>query len=201
MRLILLRHGETLWNGESRLQGHGNSPLSAKGIRQVTHIKKTIAQLSPARVITSDLGRARQTAELIGYPDAHPDKQLRELHMGEWTGLRKPDLIKNEPGRYWQWRAGEYTPAGGESWNTFCERIHSALRNWVSQEDSDLLAVVHSGVIRAACNVFINLPAEYLLPVTPGTVTILNFESPEQKRPKLEAYNIGALVPDREAAD
>ncbi|OMQ23040.1 histidine phosphatase family protein [Serratia oryzae] len=200
MRLILLRHGETLWNRESRLQGHENSTLSDKGVLQATRIKDCIRQLSPARVVTSDLGRARQTAELIGYPDAQPDEKLRELHMGEWTGLRKPDLIESDPHSYWQWRAGEYTPAGGESWQAFCMRINTALRGWVLQEDSDLLAVVHSGVIRAACQVFLNLPAERLLPVTPATITIFNFDCPEQQ-PKLEAYNLGAFIPDKEAAD
>ncbi|WP_447878773.1 histidine phosphatase family protein [Serratia fonticola] len=201
MRLILLRHGETLWNKESRLQGHGNSNLSEKGILQATRIKDCVRQLSPVRVVTSDLGRARRTAELIGYPDALPDEKLRELHMGTWTGLRKPDLIENDAERYWQWRAGEYTPTGGESWKAFCMRIHTALRGWVLQEDSDLLAVVHSGVIRAACHVFLNLPAEHLLPVTPATITIFNFECPKNDKPKLEAYNIGVFMPEKEAAD
>ena len=201
MRLILLRHGETLWNKESRLQGHGDSNLSEKGILQATRIKDSVQQLSPARVVTSDLGRARRTAELIGYPDALQDEKLRELHMGNWTGLSKPDLIENDADRYWQWRAGEYTPAGGENWKAFCIRVNTALRGWVLQEDSDLLAVVHSGVIRAACHVFLNLPAERLLPVTPATMTIFNFECPEHKHPKLEAYNIGAFIPDKQAAD
>lgn len=201
MRLILLRHGETLWNKESRLQGHGDSNLSEKGILQATRIKDSVQQLSPARVVTSDLGRARRTAELIGYPDALSDEKLRELHMGNWTGLSKPDLIENDAERYWQWRAGEYTPDGGENWKAFCIRVNTALRGWLLQEDSDLLAVVHSGVIRAACHVFLNLSAERLLPVTPATMTIFNFESPEHDQPKLEAYNIGAFMPDKQAAD
>ncbi|MFC0226654.1 histidine phosphatase family protein [Serratia aquatilis] len=198
MRLILMRHGETLWNQESRLQGHDNSSLSNKGIQQAEKLKDSIRLLSPVRIICSDLGRARQTAGIIGYSHAITDPALRELHMGEWTGLRKPDLIADEPEKYWQWRKGLYTPPGGESWEDFCQRIHQALMGWIEKEDTDLLAIVHSGVIRAACKVFMKLPPENLLPVTPATLTIFNIE---QGKTRLEAYNIGAFIPDADAAD
>ena len=69
------------------------------------------------------------------------------------------------------------------------------------KEDSDLLAVVHSGVIRAACKVFLNLSPEFLLPATPGTITIFNFDFESNKAPKLEGYNIGSHIPDRNVAD
>ncbi|MGK5721842.1 histidine phosphatase family protein [Proteus mirabilis] len=199
MRLILLRHGETLWNIESRLQGHANSCLSPKGINQATTIKSSIKLLSPSRVITSDLGRAIQTSEIIGYPDSIKEPLLREINMGEWTGFRKPELLKNNADKYRSWRAGTYTPPKGENWFDFCERIKMTLQNWVFKDDSDLLAVVHSGVIRAACNVFLNISPEFLLPATPGTITIFNFDS--NKSPKLEAYNIGSYIPDRNVAD
>ncbi|MDG6376859.1 histidine phosphatase family protein [Glaesserella parasuis] len=88
MRLILLRHGETLWNIEKRLLGHYNSPLSKRGISQANAIKPLIQQLSPKTVISSDLGRAVQTAEIIGFQDPIKDKGLRELNMGEWSGRK-----------------------------------------------------------------------------------------------------------------
>ena len=61
MRLILLRHGETVWNIDKRLQGHDNSPLSTRGVEQAKAIASTVRALAPARVVASDLGRARQT--------------------------------------------------------------------------------------------------------------------------------------------
>ena len=201
MRLILLRHGETLWNMEARLQGHANSDLSEKGINQAVAIKKSLQLLSPSRIITSDLGRTVQTAEIVGYNDAIKVPLLRELDMGDWTGKRKHDLIKNEFTNYKNWRAGSYTPPNGENWFDFCNRIEFTLREWVKKEDSDLLAIVHSGVIRAACKVFLNLSPEYLLPATPGTITILNFASNLEKYPKMEAYNIGSYMPDKNVAD
>jgi len=201
MRLILLRHGETLWNMDSRLQGHANSCLSTNGVKQTESIKAFVRLLAPRRVVSSDLGRTLQTAAIVGYPDAIPDSKLREINMGEWTGLRKPELIKYAPEKYRNWRSGGYTPPRGESWADFCLRIGSALSFWVNEEDSDILAVVHSGVIRAACKVFLNLPPEQLLPATPGTITIFDFEHGVNKMPKLEAYNIGSFIPDMDVAD
>ena len=201
MRLILLRHGETLWNKELRLQGHDNSELSPKGIQQVKKIKHFIQQLSPTRVVTSDLGRAVQTSEIIGFPDAIRCAEIRELNMGEWTGCRKPELMKTQAKLYNEWRTGSYTPKGGENWFDFCDRIEVGLLRNVYDNDTDILAVVHSGVIRAACKVFLNLSPEHLLPASPGTLTILNFDKNSKKNVKLEAYNIGSFVPDNDVAD
>ncbi len=200
MRLILLRHGETLWNAEKRLQGHANAPLSPRGIDQAQAIIANIQELAPKRVITSDLGRAQQTAALIGYSDALVDPNIREINMGVWTGQCKPDLISTQGDLYNAWRAGTFTPEGGEQWDAFLHRIETALNAWIKAGDGDLLAVAHSGVIRAACIVFLNLKPAQLLPVTPGSLTIFNFSSPTSA-PRLEAYNIGALAPDTFVAD
>lgn len=202
MRLILLRHGETVWNIDKRLQGHDNSPLSERGIEQAKAIAGSIRTLAPARVVASDLGRARETASLIGYGGAPTDERLRELNMGEWTGERKSDLMANKPQLYSDWRAGRFTPAGGESWDDFVLRIKTGLTDCVYKAKGDLLAVVHSGVVRAACFSFLGLSPAQLLPVTPGTLTILEFDDAQSSSPpRLEAYNLGAFVPDSEAAD
>lgn len=199
MRLILLRHGETLWNREQRLQGHDNSPLSERGIQQAKAIKPLLQQLKPVNVVASDLGRTVQTAEIIGYPDVVTDKNLRELNMGEWTGQKKQEIMRCVPLDYKSWRDGIYTPKGGESWNMFCQRIGNALRYWANQGDGDLLAIVHSGVVRAACQVLIGLPTSNLLPVTQGTLTIFEFD--EHQQAKLEAYNLGGFIPDINVSD
>ncbi|MBL0573288.1 histidine phosphatase family protein [Aeromonas hydrophila] len=200
MRLILLRHGETIWNIDKRLQGHDNAPLSPRGIAQAKSIIPSIQKLSPARVVMSDLGRARQTAEIIGYGDAPADAGLRELNMGVWTGKCKPDLIDTYPKLYQAWRAGTFTPEGGEEWHMFVLRVKNSLRLWLQAGDGDLLAVVHSGVIRAACFTFLNLKPAQILPVTPGSLTILNFAS-ITSQPQLEAYNVGMTAPDIQVAD
>lgn len=199
MRVILLRHGETLWNKDFRLQGHGNSELSRKGIKQARAIKPFVQQLAPTHIFSSDLGRAIQTAGIIGYPDAVRCQDLRELNMGEWTGCCKPEIIKNNSQLYADWRAGSYTPPNGENWFDFCNRIESAMDRIISESNGDILTVVHSGVIRAACKIFVNLSPEYLLPASPGTLTVFNVD--RYKKIKLEAYNIGTFIPAEDAAD
>jgi glucosyl-3-phosphoglycerate phosphatase len=195
MRLILMRHGETIWNAEQRLQGHDNAPLSERGIGQALAFRPLVDSLKPKQVVSSDLGRCRETVRLIGFENAPADARLRELDMGEWTGRRKPELIAENPEIYWAWRAGKFKPAGGEGWQEFESRVSKALRDWLTRADGDVLAVVHSGVIRAALTSFLGLSQNSILPVTPGTATILDFESDQSDHVRLEAYNIGLFAP------
>ncbi|KQV10783.1 phosphoglycerate kinase [Rhizobium sp. Root1203] len=201
MRLILLRHGETLWNAQQRLQGQDNSELSERGIEQARRFRAYARALSPAHVISSDLGRTRQTVALIGHPNAPSDARLRELDMGEWTGRTKAELLEQRPEDYKAWRAGTYTPDRGEAWWVFRKRISDGVRHWLAKAEGDLLAVVHGGVIRAACHEFLDLPPSRVIPVTPGTATILYFSSPDAATAQLEGYNIGSVAPDVSVAD
>jgi probable phosphoglycerate mutase len=201
MRLILMRHGETEWNAEQRLQGQDNSLLSARGIAQVVNFRPYAKALNPARIIASDLGRTRQTVELIGHPNAPSDERFRELDMGEWTGRRKPDLICERPEDYTAWRAGTFTPERGETWCDFRCRVGDGVRDWMSRTHGDLLVVAHGGVIRAVCHEFLGLSPSRVVPVTPGTATILNFPRSRTMEAQLEGYNIGSVAPDDHVAD
>ncbi|WP_395543601.1 histidine phosphatase family protein [Neotabrizicola sp. sgz301269] len=201
MRLILMRHGETTWNAEARLQGQDNSDLSERGVEQARRFGAFVRALKPARVVSSDLGRTRQTVALIGHGDCPSDARLREWHMGSWTGRTKPELIAAHADLYHAWRAGTYTPEGGEPWGAFRDRVAGGLRHWLAAGEGDLLAVVHGGVIRAALDVFLQLPPARVIPVTPGTGTILSFAPDQFAQAQLEGYNIGAVVPDLSVAD
>jgi len=201
MRLILMRHGETTWNAESRLQGQDNSALSERGVEQVRRFRAFLKALKPARVVSSDLGRTRQTANLIGHGDCPSDARLREWDMGSWTGQTKPELIAAHGALYHAWRAGEHTPDGAEPWAVFRARVEDGLRDWLGRGEGDLLAVVHGGVIRAALHAFLDMPPARVIPVTPGTGTILSFQPGGQGQAQLEGYNIGAVVPDLSVAD
>jgi len=192
----MMRHGETIWNAEQRLQGHDNAPLSERGRTQALAFRDVLRQLHPKAVVSSDLGRCRETVALIGYPDAPADPRLRELNMGEWTGRSKPDLIANHPTEYWAWRAGTHHPTDGECWQDFRARVEEALREWLAQTDGDLLVVVHSGVIRAALSAFLELSQGRIVPATPGTATILQFAAPYGDDVKLEGYNLGHFLPE-----
>jgi len=196
MRLILVRHGETVWNAEQRLQGHHDAPLSARGIEQAKAFGRYAQALAPRQVVSSDLGRCRETARLLGFRDVPADPRLREINMGEWTGRTKPELIAECPDAYWAWRAGRYRPANGETWDEFCARIVEGIRDWLSRTDGDVLAVVHSGVVRAALSAFLGLTQDRLVPVTPGTGTILSFADAASRDVRLEGFNLGLFAPE-----
>ncbi len=199
MRLILVRHGETLWNVEQRLQGHADAPLSSRGIEQAKAFAHLARELAPKGVVSSDLGRCRETARLIGFEDVPADARLRELNMGDWTGRTKPELLAAQPEQYRAWRAGRYYPENGETLEDFRARIAEGLRDWLDRTDGDLLAVVHSGVVRAALSAFLGLGQDKLVPVTPGTGTILNFADPHSDDIRLEGFNLGLFAPQSEA--
>ena len=107
--LYLLRHGQTRYNAEQRLQGRCNSDLTARGEAQASamgaRLREQIAEPAHWRVYASPLGRARQTAllvcEQLGIESEQIiwDERLVELGMGEWEGCRVPDLLEDHPER------------------------------------------------------------------------------------------------------
>src|SRR5687768_13103713 len=94
IRLLLVRHGESTWNAQSRWQGQADPPLSPLGERQAEEAAERLAQTaSITEIWTSDLVRARRTAELIatqlGVPDVREEPRLRERDVGSWSGLTR----------------------------------------------------------------------------------------------------------------
>src|SRR4030067_2492051 len=94
-RLILIRHGETDWNVDGRWQGQADVPLNARGIAQAEETAQSLSNVKFAAIYSSDLARARQTAEalsrIVGLP-VQTDARLREIHQGAWQGLRVPEI-------------------------------------------------------------------------------------------------------------
>jgi len=158
--------------------------------------------LGAYRVVSSDLGRTRHTAELIGHGGCAVDERLRERNMGAWTGRRKSEILAGDDRQqYLAWQAGHFVPPGAESWDAFRCRVASGIVHWLSAGPGDLLCVVHNGVIRAACHAFLDLPPARSFPVTPGTATILRFDGKDSSSARLEAYNLGAFLPDLQVSD
>ena len=85
LQVYLVRHGETQWNAERRIQGQSDSPLTAKGEQQAMQVATRAKELGITHIISSDLGRTRRTAEIIAQAcgcDIIFDSRLRELNMG-----------------------------------------------------------------------------------------------------------------------
>ncbi|MXQ13375.1 histidine phosphatase family protein [Microvirga makkahensis] len=191
MKLILVRHGETVWNAERRLQGHADAPLSARGIEQAKRAAEFFSSGPPPDlVVSSDLSRAQRTAELLGFSSFDLDARLREMDLGDWTGRWIEQIEASDKDAYRNWRLGSFTPPMGESWKDFCVRVGAALDDALARSQGDAVIVAHEGVVRAACNVLIGLTPLSLSPITPAAITIFDVDRSAQPRGvRLAAYN------------
>lgn len=195
-RLLLVRHGETAWNAARVLQGQADIPLSPRGRQQAQALAPLVRRWAPDTVISSDLSRARETAELLGCKDAGPDPRWREADLGRWTSQPVIDVLKTEADHYQRWRNGQEAPPGGESVTAFRARVGAALRE-LNAHEGNVLVVCHGGVIRAVLAIVLGLEADRIVAVDPGSLTILDFST----NPRLLAYNNTPQVLEAQATD
>ena len=143
MKLALLRHGDTAWSAEGRIQGRTDVPLSDVGRAALLAVKVPAAM----RVVCSPLRRCVETAQALGHPDAAREPRLAEMSWGAWEGRRLADL-REELGAAMQAneaRGWDFRPEGGESPREVLARV----RGWLAELREPTLAVTHRGVIRA----------------------------------------------------
>jgi probable phosphoglycerate mutase len=154
-RVLVLRHGVSTWNDEGRWQGWLDAPLTAAGEAQAAARARQLAHdgINPRVIYTSDLGRARRTAEIIG---AHlerpvvPDDGFRERFGGDWQGLTRDEIESGWPGQRAAWRRGELaSPPGGESDDDVLTRVDAAISRALAHVGGgELIVVTHHGVLR-----------------------------------------------------
>lgn len=131
--LILLRHGRTAWNLVGRAQGHADIELDDIGHAQAAVAASYLATLEVAALWSSDLARARQTAEYVEKHTglaARYDERLREYDVGTRQGLTMPEFAETFPAEYDAWRRGDemLRVAGAESTSDVVDRMLPALR-------------------------------------------------------------------------
>ncbi len=159
--LTLLRHGRTDYNATGRMQGLLDIPLDDVGRAEVGEVTPGVRALAPGAVVSSDLLRARQTAEIIGLP-FELDPRLREVDLGTWQGLTLEEVRERFPDEYAAWRRGEdVRRGGGETYAELADRAVPALLEAVdAAPGGSLLAVLHGGTARAATARLLDLPPE-----------------------------------------
>lgn len=199
-RLMIVRHGESEWNAGRLLQGQADIALSDEGRRQAKALARTVRALNPDKVIASDLVRARETAHLLGFADAQTSKALREINVGIWTGQPIGTLVADSPEDYRGWRAGTFTPSGGEDWADFAQRTADCVKHALADCER-LLVVCHGGVIRALLETLIELPPKKIIPVGPASLTILAERPNENGAMRLEVFNFSPGGPILDAPD
>jgi broad specificity phosphatase PhoE len=169
--IVLVRHGETEWNRERRIQGRFDSPLTQRGVAQAHAIGRLIRKLpeaASARVVASPLGRATRTAEIIARhlqvrPEPTIDGRLREISAGSWDGLTFRDIELRAPGTFdgdgrYEW---SFHAPGGETYDSFAARV----AEWLSEAVAApfVIAVTHGVVSRVLRGLYASLPREIAL--------------------------------------
>jgi 2,3-bisphosphoglycerate-dependent phosphoglycerate mutase len=155
-QVYLIRHGETMWNRQKRIQGHRNIPLSQEGVRQAEKLAAAMKDTSLDAIYSSDLDRAVQTARFIAEGKGLSVTQipeLRERHFGQWEGCTLDEIQEQYP---LQWR--EVWQKGGaydiEPFEHTRNRMLNQVQQLVERHPGGTIAVVsHGGSINAVLDV------------------------------------------------
>jgi probable phosphoglycerate mutase len=167
--IVFLRHGETDWNVEGRLQGQRDVPLNETGRAQARRNGATLKSLIPGVTafdfVASPLSRARETMEIVREalgidPRAYrTDDRLREATFGRWEGLTSAEIRAREPGDFAAREGNKWgiAPPGGESY----ERLATRVRPWLREITGATVVVAHGGIGRVLWIELVGLdPAE-----------------------------------------
>lgn len=165
LQVFLVRHGETQWNAERRIQGQSDSPLTDKGEKQAWQVAERAKALGITHIISSDLGRTRRTAEIIADVcgcDIVFEPRLRELDMGVLERRHIDSLTEEEEG--WRRQLVNGTDDGripdGESMQELSDRMHAALAACLQlPEGSRPLLVSHGMALGCLVSTILGLPA------------------------------------------
>ncbi len=156
-RCYLVRHAETPWNRDNRIQGHSDLPLSPLGQQQAQRVGAFFASRHLRAIFTSGLQRSRQTAEAIASGNGHGisptvEQELAEMHLGSWEGLTPEEVDLRFEGAYQQWRTRPSSVAipGAEPLGDFRRRVRRVLDKVAGGfKEGACVVVSHGGVIAA----------------------------------------------------
>ena len=197
MRLLLARHGESVWNAERRFQGRTDIALSERGRAQAEALGRALTGYRVAAAYVSPFRRARETAELAlagtGVP-LIPLDDLRELSLGDWEGCTVDEVRARDgdPYRAWLLAPHDCPPPGGEPLEAVSARVRAAIDRIAAahRNGDDVLVVSHGGVISVyACALLgCSFNALWRLRVDNASLTVV-------RPPRLSSLNDTAHLP------
>ena len=166
-RVLLWRHGQTDWNMVNRFQGHSDIPLNDVGRYQAQHAAKILAGMNPTSIISSDLGRARETAQaladLLGLA-VTPYENLRETNGGLWEGKTGAENRAEDFQNFISWIDGDDNRAGttGEKRSEVAARAVGVINEVLDGKSDQLLVVAtHGGTARCILGQLLQLPLSH----------------------------------------
>ncbi len=205
--LFLIRHGETEWNRNGRWQGHADIPLSDEGRDQAKRLAQRLVAEGQQfdQIYASDLGRAFETASIIagafGLP-VHPLIELREIHIGTWSGLTSTEIRTRFPDEWALFEAKRDFPRGthGETMADFRGRAARVVVDLVRKHPGErLLIVTHGGVVRAMLHYVSSFTGEsHEIHIENTSITELHFQD---GRPHVVRSNDAAHLGQVEGVD
>ena len=164
--LLIVRHGETEWNAEGRIQGHTDIGLSEKGAEQARSLGQRLADRQIDVAYSSDLRRTSETAKLaLGGRDItlNETPRLREYNKGIFEGMTLSEIQEKFPAEYPKYLEKDlsYAPEGGETTRDVSTRMASIFSEIKANHlDETVLVVSHGGVLRAAMVSLLGMPLE-----------------------------------------
>ncbi len=184
MRFLLVRHGETEYNREGRIQGQSDIPLSEAGREQVRSLGVRLAGLRIDAAFSSDLGRAVETARtILGERKLElkltPD--LRELAYGDWEGALESEIASRDPDLFRKWHCGDpgFAPPGGESFRELIVRGEAFVKYVRSglDEESTVLVAGHGGSVRAVAFALLDVSVDMFTRMTVSRASLSIIDS------------------------
>ena len=168
-RLILLRHGETEFNRGRRMQGQLDTDLSDVGRAQARAVAEVLAGRPVGAVVSSDLVRARETAEIVAAGHGlgvRTDHRFRETDLGRWQGLTHREVDGDFPGHRSHWRrTPTWAPPGGESRVDVMRRTTAGVADLLADDalwaGGAVVVVAHGGSISALTSGLLDIPVEH----------------------------------------
>jgi 2,3-bisphosphoglycerate-dependent phosphoglycerate mutase len=185
MECWLVRHGESTWNSERRLQGSLDAPLSPRGLAQASALAAGLGDLRFDALYTSPLQRARDTAAACGARlglEPVALHELREIGLGDWEGLTLDTVETRDGDHYRRWLEApvDHPAPGGEAMAALADRVRSALAGLcAAHPEGRVLVVSHGGVISSALCGWLGRPLNAIWSFRLANASITRVELPE----------------------
>lgn len=184
MKLIFIRHGQTDWNVQGKIQGSYDSELNATGIEQAMSLSEKLFNLNYkfSKIYSSPQKRALKTAEILSKSsnvDYISVKDLQEMNMGKWEGLSWREVEENYPNEYKEWHLNRrYTKTPeGESYQDMLDRVLKAIHKIINENNENVVIVSHSAVIMCLQCYVTNTPFNDMLKFKTKNANITEIDS------------------------